>query len=111
MHFLELARFLNTLHLAGHKVKGSIMPHCRSFHPAVGVWALKPLFSHLHKNTNVPVFYMALGPYDFDEGQRHYLGHWKGNGPHNVFVPHQNHNVPHHIINRFINSYKERSLN
>jgi len=23
-------------------------------------------------------FYMALGRYDFDAGQRHYLGHWKG---------------------------------
>ena len=23
-------------------------------------------------------FYMALAPYDFDAGQRHYLDHWKG---------------------------------
>ena len=23
-------------------------------------------------------FYMGLGRYDFDAGQRHYLGHWKG---------------------------------
>ena len=23
-------------------------------------------------------FNMALGRYDFDVGQRHYLGHWKG---------------------------------
>ena len=27
------------------------------------------------------------------------------NGPRNVFAPHQNHNGPRHIINRFINSY------
>jgi len=27
------------------------------------------------------------------------------NGPRNVFAPHQNHNSPRHIINRFINSY------
>ena len=75
MHFLEFARFLNTLRLAGHKVKGYIIPRCWSFHPTVGVWVLKPLFSHLHKNTNEPIFYLALGPYDFDTGQRHYLGH------------------------------------
>jgi len=36
------------------------------------------LCSHLHKITNEPVFYMALAPYDFDVGQRYYLGHWKG---------------------------------
>ena len=28
--------------------------------------------------TNEPVDYMALDPYDFAAGQRHYLGHWKG---------------------------------
>ena len=32
------------------------------------------------------------------------------NGPCNVFAPHQNHNGPCHIINRFINSYKGNLL-
>jgi hypothetical protein len=52
----------------------------------VGFWALKqPLCSHLHKITNEPVFYMALAPYDFDTGQRHYLGmgNWWA-GPENL---------------------------
>ena len=31
--------------------------------------------------------------------------HNPSNGPRNVFSPHQNHNGPRHIINRFINSY------
>ena len=39
-----------------------------------GGGALKQLCSHLHKITNEPVFYMMLAPYDFDAGQRHYLG-------------------------------------
>ena len=61
MHSLELAGFLNAPHLAGRKVKGYFMTRCWSLHPAVGVWALKPPFSHLHKNTNEPVFlYGAL---------------------------------------------------
>ena len=62
-------------------------------------------------------FYMALAPCDFDAGQRHYLGHWKGwamkvstflgptNRPRNIVAPHQNHNGLRHTINRFINSY------
>ena len=58
MHFLELARFLHAPHLAGHKVRGYFTPRCWSLRPAVGVWALKPLFSHLHKNTNEPVFFI-----------------------------------------------------
>ena len=62
MHFLELARFLNALHLAGRKVKGYFMPRCWSLLLAVGVWALKPLFSHLHKNTNAPVFLYGAWP-------------------------------------------------
>ena len=32
----------------------------------------------LHKITNEPADYMALGPYDFAVGKRHYAGHWKG---------------------------------
>ena len=47
---------------------------------------------------------MALAPYDFDAGQRHNLGNWNCNCPHNVFVPHQNHNGPRPIMNRLINS-------
>jgi len=62
MHFLEAAQFLNALVLA-----------VRLPPPTTAVWALKqPLCSHLHKITNEPVDYMALGPYDFDAGQRHY---------------------------------------
>ena len=45
----------------------------------MGVWALKkPVCSRLHKITNEPVDYMAFAHYDFDEGQRHYVGNWKG---------------------------------
>ena len=47
-------------------------------------------------------FYMALAPYDFDAGQRHYAGHWKSWAM--KVETHQNHNGPRHIINRFINS-------
>ena len=72
MYFLEVARFLNAPDLAGRKV--CFLPRCGTLRPAVGVWALKQLCSHLHKITNEPVFYMALAPYDFDVGQRHYLG-------------------------------------
>ena len=77
--------------------------------PAVGVWALKQLCSHLHKITNEPVFYMALAPYEFAVGQKTLLGQLEGAGPSNcpsnVFAPHQNHNGLRHIINGFINSY------
>jgi hypothetical protein len=31
--------------------------------------------THVHKITNVPVFYMALGLNDFDGGQIHFEGH------------------------------------
>ncbi len=34
--------------------------------------------THVHKITNVPVFYMELGLNDFDAGTIHYEGHWKG---------------------------------
>ena len=54
MHFLEPARFLNAPDLAG--CKGYFMPGCGSLCPALGVWALKQLCSHLHKITNEPVF-------------------------------------------------------
>ena len=51
---------------------------CVCLRTAVGVWAMKqPFCSHLHKITNEPVF-MALAPYDFAAGQRHFLGNWKG---------------------------------
>ena len=62
MHFLELAQFINAMHLAGRKVKGYFMPLCSSFRPDVGVWALKLLFSYLHKNTNEPVFLCGAWP-------------------------------------------------
>ena len=62
MHFLELAPFLNAPHLAGRKVKGYFTPRCWSLCPAVCVWALKPLFSHLQKNTNEPVFLYGAWP-------------------------------------------------
>ena len=79
MHFLEGIWFPNAPDLAGHKVNNVYFTHrCGSLWTAVGVWALKQLCSHLHKITNEPVFYMALAPYDFDAGQRHYLGNWKG---------------------------------
>jgi len=98
MHFLELARFLNTSHLAGCKVNCTLRP-------AVGLYALllvyKPWFSSQtplpHNSCMGPeitlysfdylilsylvliciklpmnlFFYMALAPYDFDAGQRH----------------------------------------
>ena len=108
MHFLEIARFLNAPHFGGHKVKGYFTPRCWSLRPAVGVWALKPLFSHLHKNTNEPVSLYGAWPLWFWYGANT-LGTWaianSPNGPRNVFAPHQNHNGPYHIINRFINSY------
>ena len=62
MHFLEFARFLHAPHLAGRKVKGYFMTCCWSLRPAVGAWALKPLFSYLHKNTNEPVFLYGAWP-------------------------------------------------
>ena len=85
MFFLEAARFLNAPVLAGHKVNDFYNPGLAARPPPTTAvykqqsgWALKqPLCSHLHKITNEPVFYMALAPYDFDAGQRHYLGHWK----------------------------------
>ena len=81
MHFIEAARFLNPLVLAGSKVNVIYAPGltARLLLPTTAVWALKqPLCSHLYKITNEPVDYMVLGPYDFAAGQRHYLGHWKG---------------------------------
>ncbi len=33
---------------------------------------------YVHKITNVPVFYLALRLNDFDAGNIHYDGHWKG---------------------------------
>ena len=45
MHFLEAAQFLNAPVLSGRKVNFTLGP-------TVGVWALKLLFSHLHKITN-----------------------------------------------------------
>ena len=70
MHFLEAARFLNAPVLAGLKVNVLYAP---------GLAARLPLSlcSHLNKITNESVDYMALGPYDFAAGQRHYLGLWK----------------------------------
>ena len=73
MHFLEPARFLNAPDLVGRKVNILYHPSLAERPPPtsavyipVGVWALKqPLCSHLHKITNEPVDYMALGPYDF----------------------------------------------
>jgi len=57
LHFLEAAQFLNAPVLAGRKVNILYVPGLAA------VWALKqPLCSHLHKITNVPVDYMALGP-------------------------------------------------
>ena len=54
-------------------------PPTPAVYKPLSVWALKQtLCSHLHKITNEPVFYMALAPYDFSAGQRHYLGNWKG---------------------------------
>ena len=86
MHFLEPTRFLNAPDLAGCKVNVPYNPGLAerplptpAVYIPVGVWALKqPLWSHLHKITNEPVFYMMLAPYDFAAGQRHYLGNWKG---------------------------------
>ena len=75
MHFLEAARFLYAPVLAGRKVNVLYAPGlaARPPPPTTAVWALKqPLCSHLHKITNEPVDYMALGPYDFAAGQRHY---------------------------------------
>ena len=55
--------------------------HTPAVYIPVGVWALKqPLCSHLHKITNVPVFYMVLAPYDFAAGQRHYKDNLGPNG-------------------------------
>ena len=59
---MRLARFRNAPHLAGRKVKGYFTPRCWSLRPAVGVWALKPLFSHLHKTTNEPAFLYDAWP-------------------------------------------------
>ena len=62
MHFLEATLFLNAPVLAVRKVNVQQDPPP----PPTAVWALKqPLCSHLHKITNEPVDYMALGPYDF----------------------------------------------
>ena len=80
--------------------------------------------ARLHKNTNEPVFYMALAPYDY--ALNFFGAKWQLtllvaiSGPkkvsicrarpfklpayRNVFAPHQNHNGLRHIINRFINS-------
>ena len=85
------------------------------------------------------LFYMALGLNDFEVGNIHCVGHFKGwalnsqlfwvrmalaplvaisgpkkvlnsgptpsNGPRNGYCPPQNHYVPHHINNRYINSF------
>ena len=45
MHFLEAARFLNALVLAGRKVN----------------FTLPPLCSHLNKITNVPTWFFLYG--------------------------------------------------
>ena len=123
MHFLELAQFLHAPHLAGRKVKGYFTPRFWSLSPAVGVWALKPLFSHLHKNTKEPVFFLwrlalmilirgkhitrAIGRVAsaiWAQNRRDFQPN-PSNGTRNVFAPHQNQNGLRHIINRFINSY------
>ena len=67
MYFLDAARILNSPVLAECKENVLYDP---------GLAARPP--PHLHKITNEPVDYMALAPYDFAGGQRHYLGRWKG---------------------------------
>jgi hypothetical protein len=54
--------------------------------------------SHVHKITNVPVFYLAVGLNDFLWGQIQY-GLWKW------IFPLRNHFVPRHLHIRYINSY------
>ena len=75
MPFLEAAQFLNAQVLAGRKENFTLRPG-----------------SHLHKITNEPVFYMALAPYDFATGQRHYLQistFWVPNGNSRRSLPFQ----------------------
>ncbi len=60
--------------------------------------------THVHKITNAPVFYMALGFNDFDEGKSITLAIGRV-GLSKWIFPHQNHYVPRHINNRYINSY------
>ena len=68
MHFLEASGFLDAPVLAG--------PNVNVLHnPGL---AGRPLCSHLHKITNEPIFLYGACPFDFDAGQRHYLGNWKG---------------------------------
>ncbi len=49
-------------------------------HPLQYQWPMEGVGpeTHIHKITNVPVFYMALGLNDLDAGNILYEGHWKG---------------------------------
>ncbi len=59
--------------------------------------------THVHKITNVPVFYLALGPNDFDVGKS--ISQAKGRGGNSKWIsPHQNHLILRHVNNRYINS-------
>ena len=71
MHFHEPARFLNALDLAGRKVNVIYSPLW-----VFGPWNNSVLIC-IKLSMNLFV-YMALAPYDFDAGQRHYFGNWKG---------------------------------
>ena len=94
MHFLEVARFLNAPVLSGCKVNvwGKDITRAigrggpwisRLFWGLKWQWAQRvaiwpqesPLCSRLHKITG---WLYGAGRYDFDAGQRHYLGNWKG---------------------------------
>ncbi len=75
---------------------GSTPPHPLQYH-----WSFEGVGpeTHVHKITNIPVFYMALGLNDYDAGKfiSPLLRPLDGMGPHNGYCLHQKHYVPRKI--------------
>ena len=88
MHFLEPARFLNAPYSAGRKDNLLYDPGLAQRPPPTAHQGRKVFGPRNNHSVLICIklpmnllFYMALAPYDFDVGQRHYmggLGHWKG---------------------------------